>query len=76
MKTVELAGGKRIFYPFLVHCYLGVEALLQDVMQRPNIEMWCEEWRLTPQVEGRSSDVYDGKVWHDIMNYDGSVRTQ
>lgn len=28
VKTVELAGGKRVLYPHMVYCYLGVEQLL------------------------------------------------
>ena len=72
MKSVELIGGKRILYPFLVYCYLGVEASLQQVMQWPNVERWCEEWRLTPRVEDNYCDVYDGKIWHDFMDYNGT----
>lgn len=72
MKSVELIGGRRILYPFLVYCYLGVEATLQQVIQRPNIEKWCEEWRYTQRNDDTYCDVYDGKVWQDFMNYNGS----
>ena len=72
MKSVELVGGRRILYPFLLYCYLGVEATLQQVLQRPNIDKWCEEWRHIQRKEDNYCDVYDGKIWQDFCNYDGS----
>jgi hypothetical protein len=71
MKSVELIGGRRILYPFLVYCY-RVEVILQQVLQRPNIEKWCEEWRYTQRKEDSYSYVYDGRIWQDFMNYNGS----
>ena len=35
-KSFEFVG-RRILYPF-IYCYLGVEATLQQVLQRPNID--------------------------------------
>ena len=65
MKSVELMGGRRILYP-----YLGVEATLQQVLQRPNRKM---VWRMVSySKEDSYCDVYDGKVWQDFMNYNGS----
>ena len=40
-------------------------------MQQPSAETWCEEWCLT-RVEQKYTDVYDGKIWHQFMNYDGA----
>lgn len=72
MKSVELVGGRRILYPFLLYCYLGVEATLQQVLLRPNINKWCEEWRHIERKEDSYCDVYDGKIWQDFCTYDGS----
>ena len=58
MKYVEVIGGRRILYPY---CYLGVEVTLQQVVQRPNVEKWCEEWRHSQIKEDTYCDIYDGK---------------
>lgn len=72
MKSVELVGGRRILYPFLLYCYLDVEATLQQVLQRANIDKCCEEWRHIQRKEDSYCDVYDGNIWQDFSNYDGS----
>ena len=70
LKSVELIGGRRILYPFLIYCYLGVEVSVRQLWQRPCIESWCEEWRNRPRIPDTYCDVYDGKIWNEFLEYD------
>ena len=72
LKSVELIGGKCILYPFLLYCYLGVEASLQHMLQRHCFENWSEEWRNRTQIPDSYSDVYDGRIWNEFFEYDGN----
>lgn len=62
LKTVELVGGRRILYPYLVYCYLGIEIALQHHFRNPRFEILCEKWR-SRNNDGSYSDLYDGNVW-------------
>ena len=55
-----------------MYCYLGVEASLQQVLQRPNVGKWCEEWRHFTRIADAYSDVYDGNIWKEFMNHNGT----
>lgn len=71
VKTVELASGKRIFYPYLIYCYLSIKSSLQAMFNRPEFHTLCEEWR-SRHVQGSTySDVYDGNIWKNFINYSG-----
>jgi len=45
LKTVELASGKRFFYPLLMYCYVGIQNALQQIIKQQNFFELCEEWR-------------------------------
>lgn len=44
LKTVELAGGKRFFYPLLMYCYVGIQNSLQNIIKQKDFFKLCEEW--------------------------------
>ena len=70
LKTVELANQKRYLYPHLMYCYLGLEASLQLLLDKPNFYNDCEHWRHRVSTHGELSDIYDGKVWKHFLNYE------
>lgn len=45
LKTVELAGGKRFFYPLLMYCYVGIQNSLQYIINQKDFFKLCEKWR-------------------------------
>ena len=67
LKSVELCTGRKIFYPFLTYCYLGIEVPLQAFLLRPGLVDKCEEWRTRNTCEGVLADVYDGKIWQEFQ---------
>lgn len=69
LKTVELAGGRTQFYPFMTYCYLGVDVHLQMLLNRSDFFSNCELWRKRKEEAGILSDVYDGQVWKDFQNF-------
>lgn len=71
LKTVEIASGKKFFYPFLTYCYIGLEASIQALVNRSSFLINCEKWRQRSKDTGVLSDVYDGEIWKEFMEYKG-----
>lgn len=71
LKTVELASGKVIQYPFMTYCYMSLESSMGNLLQRPGIYQLSEHWRNRSVVDDKFRDVYDGKMWKDFINYRG-----
>ena len=71
IKTIELASGRKIFYPFMTYCYLGLQASLQTLLKCPGFSSSCEEWRSRRVKSGVMDDVYDGKIWNEFQCYNG-----
>lgn len=69
LKTVELAGGKVILYPFVTYCYIGLEITMQLLLQKPYFYLDCERWRKRKIDTELLQDVYDGKVWKDFQTF-------
>ena len=67
VKSVELVSGKKIFYPFLTYCYLGVEIGLQSLLLHPSFLVHCQTWKSNTSL---LNDIYDGQIWKDFVSYD------
>ena len=67
LKTVELASGKKVLYPFKIFCYQSLQGELQRILLLPHFHDSCEQWR-TRTVANRLEDVYDGQIWKEFMN--------
>ena len=66
LKTVELASGKRIAYPFLTYCYLSITSSLEKFLQQPMFNSLCNEWRTRKVPKDHMCDVYDGQIWKEF----------
>ena len=44
LKTVEIAGGQVILYPFMTYCYIGLKITMQLLLQKPSFYLECEKW--------------------------------
>ena len=72
LKSIELSSGRKMLYPCMTYCYLGLEVSLKALFLRPNFYNLVEEHRSRVNVpEGTLSDIYDGKVWSDYQYYNG-----
>ena len=72
LKTVELASGRKVFYPFLMYYYLGLECSIQPFLISASLVNACEQWRTRCVPDGVYSDVYDGSIWNAFMDYENS----
>ena len=72
LKTVELVSGRKVFYPFLMYCYLGLECSIQPFLMSASFVNACEQWRTRCVPDGVYSDVYDGSIWNAFMDYENS----
>ena len=71
LKTVELSTGKKILYPFLTYCYLGLLCGLQQLLSKPDFVTLSEQWRFRENHDSVLHDVHDGKVWSEFQIVDG-----
>lgn len=71
LKTKKTPSQKVILKPKIVYCYKSVISYLRSLLMRPGFVDKCEMWRNRKTVAGTLSDVYDGKVWADFLEYDG-----
>ena len=69
LKTVELISGRKVLYPFLMYCYLGLENSIQPLLMSALFVNACEQWRTRDVPDGEYRDMYDGSMWNAFMEY-------
>lgn len=72
LKTVQLATGRTYFYSFLTYCYLNIDVSLQSFLDRPDFYNLCEQWRARERQDDIYRDVYDGNIWNEFQQHNGS----
>ena len=70
MKPIRTPTQNLLCYPRLIYCYKSVVQSLKEFLIRPNFIEKCELWRRRHR-EGVYTDVYDGRVWKDFLEYQG-----
>jgi len=70
LKTVELNTGKKIFYPFLTYCYLGLENSIKLLFNQDNFYEQLKSSHKPFHPCSTLTDVYNGKIWSDFQDYD------
>ena len=70
LKTVELSCGRKVQYPFLMYCYIGLKCSLESLLKNQHFIDLSEDWRFR-DCSGQMSDVYDGKIWSEYQQYGG-----
>ena len=53
----------------LTYCYLGLHISLQTLFHRPQFYAECERWRSRSNIDGKLSDIFDGKLWKSFTCY-------
>ena len=71
LRTVELASGKKVLYPYRIFCYQSILHSLQELLKQSSFVSDCEEWRKQPHVFGEYKDVFDGQIWREFQIYKG-----
>lgn len=59
-----------IYYPRSVFCYNSLIASLKEMTARPNFLTLCNHWRTWQRIPGTYRDVYDGRVWRELIDND------
>lgn len=72
LKTVELANGRKVFYPLLTYCYVDIHTSLQHLLLDESFVDNCNHWRSREASDSVLNDVYDGRVWKNFMKYKDS----
>lgn len=57
----------------MIYSYLSIESSIQSLFNRPKFHLDCEEWRSRQISDGVYSDVYDGNVWKEFLNWGGKA---
>lgn len=66
-KEVHTKSGK-LYYPRSVYCYNSLLDNLKVLACRPGFVDLCNEWRNRDFVPGYYRDVYDGRIWRELVN--------
>lgn len=72
LKTVELFSGKKLLYPHVTYCYMSIQNSLQSLLLQPTFFNECEKWRSRTLPENTLQDIYDGNIWKEFQNYNGT----
>lgn len=72
MKRIRTSAGSVALFPKALYCYKSVVTSLEDMLQRPLFFAKLEQWRTLQSDVDVYRDVYDGKVWKDLMFVNGS----
>ena len=73
LAEVSLCNGEKQYYPRKVYCYASVVESLKSILERDGILQSCEHWRGRSVIDGIMGDVYDGRVWQEFVDYNGSL---
>ena len=68
VKSVELATRRKLFYPYLVYCYLGINPLLQRLLTVLHFLK-----HVSSGDRNYTNNVYDGKIWNSYQQYEGQA---
>ena len=71
VKTKKTPSQAVVLKPKLIYCYKSVISYLKDLLARAGFVEKCETWRNRHVIANTLSDVYDGKIWSDFLEYDG-----
>ena len=71
LKTVITPSGKSQLYPRRVFCSLDFAFSLKSLLLKNGVMEICERARQQCSKRGVLSDVYDGALWQEFMQYNG-----
>ena len=72
LQVARTSNGTTHLVAFKTYCYKNVIDSLEEVLNRPNMLDYCEQWRKIESQDNVLSDVYDGNVWkHFQYDSDG-----
>lgn len=66
-QTTRLKSGETTYTPIKTYCYRPLQKSIQQLLQRPQIEEKCEEWRSREVPAGYMGDVFEGKRWDEFV---------
>ena len=69
LKTVELATGRKIFYPLVTYCYIDLQTSFQSLLLNQDFVAKCTLSRKKSTPDKLLEDIYDGRVWKNFLSY-------
>lgn len=69
LKTVELRTGRKMFYPFLTYCYLGLATSIKLLFNQSNFYELLISSHKCFHPSSTLKDVSNGKIWSDFQSY-------
>ena len=69
LMTVKSKDGRSCLKPFKTFCYMPLENSIKKLLQRRGIEEQSQLWKERETRPGVMTDIYDGKVWKENIEY-------
>ena len=70
LKSVELSTGRKVLYPLLTYCYLGLENSLLSLFRQAHMyELVNSATKYRPSSV--LTDVHNGNIWAEFQTYNG-----
>ena len=66
LKTVELASGKKLFYPLHIYCYVDIRTSLQMLLRQQEFTVSLDHWSSSDR-QNILRDVYNGCMWKEFL---------
>ncbi len=63
LQLARTSNGTTHLVAFKTYCYMSIIDSLEEILKRPNMLAYCEEWRKMEHKDNVISDVYDGDMW-------------
>ena len=57
-----------VLVAFNTYCYKSIVSSLEELLNRPNMEEMCEQWRKLDCKDGMFNDVYNGNMWKHFQS--------
>ena len=65
---IKLKDGSLRAYPHKIYCYKSLAESLKLHFSRPGVLLACEKWRQRTIPSNALHDIYDGRVWKELMH--------
>lgn len=71
LKSVELSNGRRVLYPLLKYCYLGLETSILSLFRQAHMYELLENSAMKYKPSSVLTDVQNGSIWAEFQTFNG-----
>ena len=69
LKSVELSTGKRVLYPLLAYCYLGLENSILSLFRQAHMYALLKNSAMKYKPSSVLTDVHNGSIWAEFQTF-------